>query len=110
MYADDPQCREAVAVAGRLLDSLGHQVEESAPAGMFEPGFARNFNTIIAADTETAFQAFEALLGGPIADGDIEPRNAHYRRAGKARTPGDYPQAPQWLGRGAPRRAQRWAR
>ena len=65
LYPDDPQCREAVAAAGRLLESLGHHVEESAPAAMFESGFARHFNTIIAADTETAFQAFEAVLGAP---------------------------------------------
>src|SRR5579859_842861 len=44
LYSDDPDCREAVAVAGRLLESLGHQVEESAPAGLFEPGFAQHFN------------------------------------------------------------------
>src|SRR5262249_31678474 len=28
MYSDDPQCRAAVAGAGRLLESLGHHVEE----------------------------------------------------------------------------------
>src|SRR6516225_1906191 len=68
MYSDDPQCRAAVAGAGRLLESLGHHVEESGPAAMFEPGFARNFNAMIAADTETLFQAFERVLGRPIAD------------------------------------------
>jgi amidase len=36
-FLDDPQCRAAVAAAARLLESLGHQVEESAPAAMFEP-------------------------------------------------------------------------
>jgi amidase len=109
LYTDDPDCREAVAVAGRLLESLGHHVEESAPEGMFEPGFARNFNTIIAADTETAFQAFEAMLGGPIADDDIEPRNAHYRRTGKELTAVAYLRARQWLGMWARRMAHWWA-
>ena len=109
LYTDDPDCREAVAVAGRLLESLGHHVEVSAPAGMFEPGFARNFNTIIAADTETAFQAFEAVLDGPIAEDDIEPRNAHYRRAGKELTAVAYLQARQWLGMWARRMAHWWA-
>jgi amidase len=109
LYTDDPDCREAVAVAGRLLESLGHHVEVSAPAGMFEPGFARNFNTIIAADAETAFQAFETMLGGPIADDDIEPRNAHYRRTGKQLTAVAYLQARQWLGMWARRMAHWWA-
>src|SRR5690348_6308620 len=77
-YSDDPQCREAVAGAARLLESLGHHVEESAPAVMFDRDVAVHFNTVIAADTETTFQAFEMLLGRPIADGEIEPRNATY--------------------------------
>jgi len=108
LYADDPDCREAVAAAGRLLESLGHHVAESAPEGMFEPGFARHFNAIIAADTETAFQAFEAVLGGPIAEGDIEPRNAQYRRAGQALTAVAYLQARQWLGTWARHMAHWW--
>ena len=75
-YLDDPQCRAAVAGAARLLESLGHHVDQSAPAAMFEREFARHFNTIIAADTEATFQAFEMVLGRPIAEDEIEPRNA----------------------------------
>src|SRR5262249_59602151 len=68
LYSADPDCAEAVAAAGRLLESLRHHVAESAPAAMFEPKFARHFNTIIAADTETVMQAFEGVPGRPIAD------------------------------------------
>src|SRR5690348_6243914 len=39
LYSADPDCREAVGAAGRLLESLGHHVEESSPAAMFESGF-----------------------------------------------------------------------
>src|SRR5579859_2484553 len=49
-YLDDPQCRAAVANTARLLESLGHHVEESAPAAMYEAEFVRHFTTIIAAD------------------------------------------------------------
>src|SRR5215467_8074077 len=108
MYTDDPQCRAAVAGAGRLLESLGHHVEESGPAAMFDPGFARHFNTIIAADTEVLFQAFEGALGRPIADAEIEPRNVHYRRTGTALTAVAYLQARQWLGIWARRMADWW--
>jgi amidase len=106
-YLDDPQCREAVAAAGRLLESLGHHVEESAPAGMFEPQFASHFNTMIAADTETLLRAFERFLGRPVADDEIEPRNSAYRRAGQALTAVAYLQARQWLGTWA-RRISLW--
>src|SRR6266702_2262120 len=86
-YLDDPQCRAAVAGAARLLESLGHHMGESSPAAMFEQEFPQHFNTIIAADAEATFQAFEMLLGRPIDEGEIEPRNAAYRRSGKALAP-----------------------
>jgi amidase len=108
LYTADPDCAEAAGAAGRLLESLGHHVEEAAPAAMFESGFARHFNTIIAADTETSFGAFEAILGTPIADAHIEPRNAHYRRVGKALTAVDYLRARQWLGMWTRRMADWW--
>jgi Asp-tRNA(Asn)/Glu-tRNA(Gln) amidotransferase A subunit family amidase len=38
-FVDDPQCRAAVAGAARLVESLGHHVEQSAPAAKFEPEF-----------------------------------------------------------------------
>jgi Asp-tRNA(Asn)/Glu-tRNA(Gln) amidotransferase A subunit family amidase len=108
LYSADPDCREAVGAAGRLLESLGHHVAESAPTAMFESKFARHFNTIIAADTEAVLRAFEDVLGRPIADTEIEPRNAHYRRAGRALTAVAYLQARQWLGMWARRMADWW--
>ena len=107
-YLDDPQCRAAVAGAARLLESLGHHVAESAPTAMFEQEFARHFNTIIAADTEAVFQAFEMLLGRPIAEDEIEPRNIGYRRAGKALGAVAYLQSREWLGMWARRMAHWW--
>jgi amidase len=108
-YTDDPQCREAVAGAGRLLESLGHHVEESVPAAMFEPRFARHFNTIIAAHTEATLLGCEALLGRPIADDEIEPRNAFYRNVARTLTAVAYLQARDWMGRWARQMAPWWA-
>jgi amidase len=107
-YLDDPECRAAVAGAARLLESLGHDIAESAPAAMFEPQFGGNFNTIIAADTETTFQAFERLLGRPIAEDEIEPRNIGYRRAGKALGAVTYLESRAWFGMWARRMASWW--
>ena len=109
-YLDDPQCRAAVAGAASLLESLGHHVEQSAPAAMFEPEIARHFNIIIAADTEATMQAFEMLLGRPIGDDEIEPRNAAYRRAGRQLSAADYLQSRAWLGMWARRMADWWGR
>jgi amidase len=97
-YLDDPQCRAAVADTARLLEKLGHHVEESAPEAMFDRAFARHFGTIIVADTEATFRAFEMLLGRPIGEDEIEPRNAGYRRAGAALEAVVYLQSRAWIG------------
>jgi amidase len=107
-YLDDPQCRAAVAGAAKLLESLGHHLDQSAPAAMFEREVARHFNTIIAADTEATLQAFEALLGRPIGEEEIEPRNAAYRRAGRELSAAAYLQSRAWLGMWARRMAEWW--
>ena len=107
-YLDDPQCRAAVASAARLLESLGHHVDQSAPAAMFEAEIHRHFNTIIAADAEETFQAFEMLLGRPIGEDEIEPRNAAYRRAGKGLGAVAYLESRAWFGMWARRMADWW--
>jgi amidase len=107
-YLDDPECRAAVAGAAALLESLGHHVEQSAPAAMFEPEIAAHFNAVIAADTEVTMQTFEMLLGRSIADDEIEPRNAAYRRAGRQLSAADYLGSRAWLGMWARRMAGWW--
>jgi amidase len=107
-YLDDPECRAAVASAASLLESLGHHVEQSAPAAMFEPEIARHFNIIIAADTEATMQAFEMLLGRRIGEDEIESRNVAYRRAGRQLSAADYLQSRAWLGMWARRMADWW--
>jgi amidase len=107
-YLDDPQCRAAVASAASLLESLGHHVDQSAPAAVFEPEILRHFTTIIAADTEATLQAFEMLLGRPIGEDEIEPRNAAHRRAGKKLGAVAYLQSRAWLGMWTRRMADWW--
>jgi amidase len=107
-YLDDPQCRAAVASAASLLESLGHHVEQSVPAAMFDREILRHFNAIIAADTEATMQAFEMLLDRPIGEDEIEPRNAAYRRAGRQLSAVAYLQSRAWLGIWARRMADWW--
>jgi amidase len=107
-YLDDPECRAAVAGAARLLESLGHHVEQSAPAAMFEQEFARHFITIIAADVEATFQAFEMVLGRPIGEEEIEPRNAAHRQAGQELSAVAYLGSRAWFGMWARRMAEWW--
>jgi amidase len=97
-FLDDPECRAAVASAARLLEGLGHQVEQSAPEAMFDEGFIRHFTTIIAADTEATFRVFELLLGRPIDEDEIEPRNVAYRKIGAVMDAVAYLESRAWLG------------
>jgi len=108
-FLDDPQCRDAVAAAARLLESLGHQVGQGGPAAMFEPEFIGHFTTIIAAETESTFRAFEMLAGRPIGDEEIEPRNAGHRATGRAMSAVTYLDARTWIGMWARRMAAWWA-
>jgi amidase len=107
-FLDDPQCRAAVAGAARLLESLGHHLDQSAPSAMYEQELPGHFNTIIAADTEATFQAFEMLLGRPIGEDEIEPRNVGYRRWGRGLGSVAYLQSRMWLGMWARRMADWW--
>jgi amidase len=106
-YLDDPQCREAVAGAGRLLESLGHHVEPSFPQAMVEEEFSPHFVTLIAPDTELELREYEALLGRPLRDEELEPRNRGYRVAGSLSAV-DYLAARAWMSGWARRVAGWW--
>jgi amidase len=97
-----------VAGAARLLESLGHHVEESAPAAMYEQEIIGHFNMIIAADTEATMRAFEMLLGRPIGEDEIEPRNVAYRRVGKDLGAVAYLQSRAWIESWVRRMAEWW--
>jgi amidase len=107
-YLDDPQCRAAVASAVRLLDSLGHHIEESAPAAMLDAAFGKQFGTLVAADTASLLQGFEQVLGRPLGEDEIEPRNAAYRRVGGALTAVSYLRTRSWFAMWARRMADWW--
>jgi amidase len=108
-YLDHPACRAAVERTGKLLEDLGCIVEPGTPEGMFDPLFSRFFNTTIAGDTALTISAFERVLGRPVRDDELEPRNAAYRAAGKKMTAEDYLGARHMLGRWTRRMAAWWA-
>ena len=108
-YLDDPECRLAVQHAGRLLEQLGCSVEPGTPDGMFDPTFGRPFATTIAGDTSLTISALERVLGRPVRDDELEPRNARYRAIGRKMTAEEYLGARHVLGGWARRMARFWA-
>ncbi|HET7311538.1 MAG TPA: amidase [Mycobacteriales bacterium] len=107
-FLDDPECRAAVQKTAQLLESLGHDVEPNAPDAMADEDFTHSFVTIIAADTEASFQAFEMMLGRSIRDDEIEPRNALYRVIGREMTAVQYLEARAAIGMWTRRMAAWW--
>jgi amidase len=105
---NDPECAAAVAAAGRLLESLGHHVEDGGPDALFEPDFLRFFTTIVAADVNALLTAFGAALGREIRDDEIEPRNQAYRHIGATMPALSYLEARTWIGLWCRRMAPWW--
>jgi amidase len=106
-YLDAPECRKAVGVAARLLDSLGHDGEASYPEAMVDPEFSPNFITAITPDTELELREFEELLGRPLRDEELEPRNRGYRDADLSAV--DYLASRIWIQRWSRRMAAWWS-
>lgn len=106
--AEHPECRAAVDRAGQLLEQLGCTVEPGSPDGMFDEQFMRSFGVTIAADIALALADHERLLGRPVRDDELEPRNAVYRAVGQRLSSADYLAARARLGAWARRMAGFW--
>jgi amidase len=85
-----PDCEAAVAAAAKLLESLGHHLDESSPAAIADLGFQDRFVTVVAANTAHDLHIMEDILGRPIADDDLEPDNVFYGEIGKTVSAADY--------------------
>jgi len=69
-----PECREAALGAGRLLESLGHHVEESHPAALDHPEeTGRTFLARWSTGARTAMIAAGRLAGRELGEDDVEP-------------------------------------
>lgn len=108
-YLDHPECREAVASTGRLLEQLGCDVELAHPEAMLEEMFSQMFIATIAGDTALTLQLLTEVVGRPISDEELEPRNAFYREVGNALLAKDYLGARMWLGAWVRRMSLWWA-
>jgi Asp-tRNA(Asn)/Glu-tRNA(Gln) amidotransferase A subunit family amidase len=76
----DPECAQAVRDTARLLESLGHRVEEAKVPGDF-PAMEAAAGLVIAASVAATLDAEAERRGRPIAEGEVEPLTfATYRR------------------------------
>ncbi len=72
----EPACAEAVRSTLGLLEGLGHRVEDSVPDGLKSEEVVGNFTACFGAWTAQEVLGLEALVGEPLAEGDVEPGTA----------------------------------
>jgi amidase len=69
----DPVVVEAARDAARLLESLGHAVEDSAPAGFEEMNLVDNFLARWSAGVAGSLALLGSVLGRELGPDDVEP-------------------------------------
>jgi amidase len=98
----DAECATAVERAAALLESLGHTVEEAAPAALDEGVLLETFGTVMIASLRAEVHAIEAEIGRAATADDMEPSTWTNFQNGAAIDAGNYVVA---LGK-----MHRWAR
>jgi amidase len=85
-----PDCAAAVAAAAKLLESLGHEVDDSSPAALTDLAFQDRFVTLVAAASAHDVRVLEEILGRPVGEDDLEPDNLFFNEIGKSVSAADY--------------------
>jgi amidase len=68
-----PECSAAVRNTARLLESLGHTVEESSPAALADHEIQRSALVVITTGTARDLDYWSERLGRTIGPDDVEP-------------------------------------
>jgi amidase len=85
-----PDCVAAAEAGGRLLESLGHHLEESHPPALDDPAAMRGFLTVVGSSIARALDAWGAKIGRSIGEGDVEVLTWAVAQAGRAVAAPDY--------------------
>ena len=92
-----PDANESVAATGRLLESLGHDVELAHPAALNEAEFGDMFLAIVIAHIANDVAALEKAFGVTLTADDIEPGNHLLAQFGNATNVVAYLSAVSWM-------------
>ncbi len=89
MAATDAECVAAAEDAARLLESLGHTVEEASPAAL-EEDVMSIFMTIFSTNVVADLDEIARRAGREVTQVDVEPITWMYRDLGAATTGAQY--------------------
>lgn len=101
------ECRAAVERTARLLEELGHRVEEAFPPALAEAELQQHFGTIVMASLAWELEFWSQAVGAPIEPGDVELHTWELARAGREVSALQWLQAHAWL-QGFTRRLCQW--
>ena len=92
-----PECATAARETARLLESLGHRVEESSPAALADDEVGRAAVTVITAATARDLAYWSERTGRKIGPGDVEPMTWAIAEMGRPVSASDYLRAIEYL-------------
>jgi hypothetical protein len=104
-----PDCVAAVEEPARLLESLGHHVEQSHPGALDEADFAGFFTDVVASHTVAALDQIGTLLGRKLNAEDVELWTWQMASRGFGLSAAQYLIAINWLQLWSRRVAQWWS-
>jgi amidase len=104
-----PECIAAAEDAARLLESLGHSVEQDAPKALDDPEIVGQFTALWAGGLAADLGAWEKALGATITEDDLEPLTWGLLQLGRATPVADYVNAIKVLAEKSRAVAQWWA-
>jgi amidase len=101
-----PECLAATSAAAKLLESLGHTIDDSYPEALLDPGLRGPQMSPFSRDIVMVLRSLGELLGRPATRDDVEPY-LWWASEQPAPTVDEYIAAQQWLFRWR-RRAMQW--
>ena len=104
-----PDCVAAIEETARLLESLGHHVEQSHPGALDEADFAGFFTDVVASHTVAALDQIGTLLGCKLNAEDVELWTWQMASRGFGLSAAQYLIAINWLQLWSRRVAQWWS-
>ena len=101
-------CRTAVEDTARVLESLGHRIEESYPAALDENKLMwHHFTDIVSCQTVSAIEQYEQIAGRKINAEDVETGTWYFIERGQDISAARYLSSIQWV-HGWTRRVAHW--
>jgi amidase len=85
----DPDCIAAAQAAAKLLEGLGHHVEESHPPGLDDPEQIADFLLRWTAGVDWNLKYWSRAIGHDIGSEDVEPCTWALAQQGRSHTAGD---------------------